>query len=142
MKRKPFYHKGLRFECQGSGRCCRNHGEYTHVYLMDPDVEAIAAHLGLPEAAFRDSYCEEDEGWTVLRMDRPARPFLDAERRCRIYPVRPKQCATWPFWEENLVPERWHGPVVECCPGIGQGRLWSAEEIERLAAETEDWYES
>jgi len=31
--------------------------------------------------------------------------------------------------------------VRERCPGIGQGRLHSAEEIERLARETEEWYE-
>ena len=56
--------------------------------------------------------------------------------------MRPKQCATWPFWEENLRDEaRWKGPVGECCPGIGQGPLFSAEEVERQARETEAWYE-
>ena len=74
-------------------------------------------------------------------MDDPACPFLGADNRCHIYPVRPKQCATWPFWEENLERASWDGPVRECCPGIGSGPLHSAEEVERLAAETEAWYE-
>ena len=67
--------------------------------------------------------------------------MLDGDGRCRVYPVRPLQCATWPFWTENLKPETWNGPVRETCPGIGQGRLYSRAEIERLAAERDRWFE-
>ena len=81
------------------------------------------------------------DGWVTLQMAEEACRFLREDHTCAIYPVRPKQCATWPFWEENLERERWEGPVRERCPGIGQGRLHSAEEIERLARETEEWYE-
>ena len=75
-----------------------------------------------------------------LRMDAPACPFLQEDQRCGIYPVRPKQCATWPFWEENLERENWEGSVKDCCPGIGKGKLHSAAEVERVARETEEWY--
>lgn len=141
MSRKPWYHKGLRFECQRTGRCCTSHGEYAYVYLAEADVVAIAAELELPEAEFLTRYCAEEDGWTLLRMDDPRCPFLTEENGCAIYRVRPKQCATWPFWEENLDRARWEGPVRERCAGIGRGPLHSAEEIERLARETEDWYE-
>jgi Fe-S-cluster containining protein len=56
-------------------------------------------------------------------MDEPACAFLDENNRCKIYPVRPKQCATWPFWTENLERAAWEGPVKDCCPGIGKGEL-------------------
>ena len=138
MSRKNWYAKGLRFECQRSGNCCRNHGTYTYVYLSRPDVDAIAGFLGLTVEGFRRRFCREEDGWTLLRMDEPACPFQEASGACAIYPVRPKQCATWPFWEENLVEEVWNGPVCACCPGIGRGKLHSAEEIERLARETEE----
>jgi Fe-S-cluster containining protein len=26
----------------------------------------------------------------------------DGQRKCAIYPVRPSQCRTWPFWPSNL----------------------------------------
>lgn len=142
MPSKPWYSKGLRFSCTCCGNCCRNHGDYAFVYLARHDVAAIAGFLGLPEARFLAEYCQRAEGWVTLRMDEPACPFLQEDNRCAIYPVRPKQCATWPFWEENLERATWEGPVAECCPGIGHGPLVSAAEAERIARETEDWYEN
>ena len=138
MSPKPWYHKGLRFECTGCGNCCRNHGDYSYVYLAEADVRAIAAHLGLEREAFLERYCQEEDGWISLRMDRPACPFLTEANRCAIYPVRPKQCVAWPFWKENLERATWEGPVKECCPGIGSGPLHTAQEIERIADELED----
>lgn len=140
MAPNPWYSKGLRFECTQCGNCCRNHGEYAYVYLAEADVEAIAGHLGLGREEFLSTWCEREDGHVVLRMDRPSCPFLDRDGRCRIYPVRPKQCATWPFWRENLDRATWEGPVKDCCPGIGRGPLHPASEVERLAAETETWY--
>ncbi len=141
MTRKPFYDSGLRFECQMCGNCCRVHGEFAYVYLRESDVLAMAAHLELDRAVFLERYCQQEDGWTIVRMDDPACPFLDERNRCRVYPVRPKQCATWPFWQENLTKKAWEGPVRDCCPGIGRGPLHSKAEIERIAAETEAFYE-
>src|SRR5204863_5164945 len=117
-RHKPWYQNGLRFECTGCGNCCRNHGAYSYVYLSDREVAAIAAQVGLERPEFLKRYCIKEDGWIALRMDQPACPFLTAENRCSIYSVRPKQCATWPFWKENLVESEWNGPVKECCPGI------------------------
>ncbi len=143
MSSNPWYAKGLRFTCQRSGNCCKTHGEYAFIYLAAQDVTAIAAHLGLDGAEFLARHCREDEGYTVLAIDAPECPFLGPRSTCSIYPVRPKQCATWPFWKENLDDEaRWRGPAKDCCPGIDQGELHSREEIERSAEETEEWYES
>ena len=140
MSPKPWFSKGLRFECTQCGNCCRNHGDYNFVYLAARDVIAIADHLDLTPKAFVDEYCRVADGWVTLRMDEPACRFLEADNRCAIYPVRPKQCATWPFWGENLKRATWEGPVKECCPGIGKGPTTPADEVERIAAETETWY--
>ncbi len=142
MSDRPWYHAGLRFECTRCGNCCRTHGEYTYIYLMEADVDAIAAHLGLAREAFLREHCEEDGGWTIVRTDAPQCPFLRADQTCGVYPVRPMQCRSWPFWDENLKrPTTWEGPVRETCPGIGQGRLYAAEEIERIARANEEWHE-
>ena len=103
-------------------------------------MEAISRELQLSQAAFLKTYCQEEEGWTTLRMDQPACPFLGEDNRCGIYPVRPKQCATWPFWEENLKQEAWEGSIKDCCPGIGKGAVTPAREVKRIARETEEWY--
>lgn len=140
MTSKPWYEKGLRFSCTRCGNCCRNHGAYTYVYLTGRDVSAIALHLGIAEQAFLDTYCQLEDGWVSLRMDSPACPFLREGNTCGIYPVRPKQCATWPFWKENLRRATWQGDVKADCPGIDRGELHSREEIERIARENEEWY--
>lgn len=142
MAPKPWFANGLRFECTGCGNCCRNHGDYTFVYLAERDIEAMSEHLGLSRARFLDRYCEEVDGWVTLQMGEEACPFLDEANRCGVYEVRPKQCATWPFWEENLEQATWEGPVKDCCPGIGKGPLTSAEEALRIARETEAWYDA
>jgi Fe-S-cluster containining protein len=55
--------------------------------------------------------------------------FYDREQGCVIYPVRPRQCRTWPFWESNVEsPETWRR-TCEVCPGSGKGELISVEEI-------------
>jgi Fe-S-cluster containining protein len=48
-----------------------------------------------------------------------------------VYPVRPPQCRTWPFWESNLEsPEAWQ-KTCDDCPGSGQGELIPVEEISK-----------
>lgn len=138
MNDKSWYDKGLRFECQRCGECCTSRGEYAYVYVNHAEREALAAHLGLSPADFLARYCTEEDGWTVLRMDRPECPFLTPERACGVYPARPVQCATWPFWRDNLRRETWEGAVASTCPGVGRGRLHTREEVDALAALNED----
>lgn len=142
MEPKPWYEKGLRFDCQRCGQCCTAHGDYAYVYLAEADVQALATQLELDRETFLERHCRWEDGWIVLRMDGPACPFLAEDRTCRVYAARPQQCRTWPFWRENLRREVWEGPVRECCPGIDQGTLHPREEVERIADENEAWYEA
>ncbi len=42
----------------------------------------------------------------------------DGKATCGIYPVRPMQCRTWPFWEMNLqTPAAWTHAASRC-PGM------------------------
>lgn len=61
--------------------------------------------------------------------------FLDPQtRKCRVYEDRPRQCRTWPFWNSNIKsPETWKA-TCEACPGSGQGKLYTIEQIEQQAA--------
>lgn len=49
--------------------------------------------------------------------------------RCQIYEARPLQCRTWPFWFGNMRSKAKWLEAAACCPGIGQGRLFTKEEI-------------
>jgi Fe-S-cluster containining protein len=132
-----WYARGLRFECQPDcANCCVNHGEYAYVYLERGDAQRLARHLRLKPAEFRKRYTEDDEDYVFLRMDDPACPFLDG-RRCTVYPARPTQCRTFPFWRSHLTsPGAWKR-LSGFCPGIDRGALHSQRTIEERVCELE-----
>lgn len=127
---QPWYAGGLRFTCSQCGDCCT--GAPGFVWVTDDELAAIAKYLGRPAAEVRDLYSRSARGKRTLReRDNGDCVFLDAKRGCTIYPVRPPQCRTWPFWDSNVeTPEEWQ-KTCEVCPGSGQGELIPVEEISR-----------
>lgn len=131
--RPRWYEAGLRFECRPDcGVCCTCHEDYAYVYLTARDVISLADHFRLTRAEFREQFTARDDGHLVLRMDGPHCPFL-SEARCAVYPARPLQCRTFPFWKENLRDARSWERLSFFCPGIGHGELMSAEAIARAS---------
>ena len=130
-RKETFYEQGLRFECQGSGKCCTSHGEFGFVFLTQEDRERIASHLGISVTAFQTKYCNQTNGiWHLIEeKGKPDCLFLK-EKKCSIYTARPNQCRTWPFWPEVMNAKAWKSEVESFCPGVGKGRLWSKQEIE------------
>ena len=99
--------------------------------MSTEEIEAIAEHLGLTVDAFGAKYLMRvGKRWSLKEKKNFDCVFWD--QGCTVYPVRPKQCRTFPFWPENLTNlEQWL-EVVEECPGAGAGRHYSYEEIEVL----------
>ncbi|MBL7544755.1 MAG: YkgJ family cysteine cluster protein [Bdellovibrionaceae bacterium] len=125
---------GLRFQCQGSGKCCTSHGEYGFVFLTLEDRRRFAKYLDISTRKFTSQYCEQRSGVWHLKED-PKNPdcmFLK-NKKCSVYEARPIQCRTWPFWPEVLNAKAWKKDVVSFCPGIGKGKLYSAAEIKSIA---------
>jgi Fe-S-cluster containining protein len=46
--------------------------------------------------------------------------------------VRPDQCKSFPFWFDNLRSEAQWRKVSDTCPGIGQGQLYTKEQIFKI----------
>ena len=134
-KNGPWYQDGLQFECSQCGDCCT--GGPGYVWVNDAEIKALAdyAEMTIPQfeslyvrqVGLRKSLKEYSTGDCV---------FLDTEKRgCTVYPARPRQCKTWPFWDSNIrTPEDWQA-TCDFCPGSGQGRLYSLEEIEDRASQ-------
>jgi Fe-S-cluster containining protein len=135
--KKPFYTEGIRFECQGEGKCCVTRGRYSYVYLSFSDRRRLATHFGLSTTEFTVRYTEKEDGRYQLKDADKDCPFFKNDR-CEVYPARPWQCRTWPFWPENMNKTMWEREVVPYCPGVGKGRLYSAEEIEQIIAKKMD----
>ena len=124
----PWYQDGLRFSCTRCGHCCT--GEPGFVWVTDDELATIAAHRGETLDEVRTLYTRwTDRGRTLREKLNGDCVFYDRHQGCTVYPVRPPQCRTWPFWDSNVAtPEAWQR-TCEVCPGSGQGELISAEEI-------------
>ena len=131
---KPWFHEGLKFACTGCGDCCT--GAPGYVWVNETEIEQIAEFIGKSVEETRLTFVRAVGRRQSLReFANGDCTFFDAGGRgCTVYPVRPRQCRTWPFWNSNLEsPEAWN-EVQETCPGAGKGNFFSLEEIEAQAA--------
>ena len=130
---EPWYKDGLQFECTGCGNCCT--GPAGYVWVTEAEIVQIAE--------FRKQSIGEIKIFhtrlvgvriSLIEFANGDCTFFDPEtRRCTIYPVRPTQCRTWPFWHGNLrSPEAWN-QMQRTCPGAGHGPLIPLEVIEAQA---------
>ena len=135
---KPWYDQGLRFSCTQCGRCCR--GAPGQVWISDEEIEALSAYLGLEQHLFRRLYTFTDRSRGISLRDRGRQRnyecvFYDAGQGCTVYPHRPRQCRTWPFWRTVVQSRRsWQENAVHC-PGMNQGMIHEAELIATTAAD-------
>jgi Fe-S-cluster containining protein len=127
---QPWYRDGLRFGCTRCGHCCT--GAPGFVWVDDAELAAIAAHRGEAADRARELYTRwTPRGRTLREKLNGDCVFYDRDAGCTVYPVRPPQCRTWPFWESNVAnPESWRRTCA-VCPGSGQGELIPADEIVR-----------
>lgn len=128
-----FFDQGLTFACQRCGACCT--GAPGTIYVAVDEVAIIADHLKLSSAEFiRTCLYPYKDSFSI--REKANGDCLFFEQGCRIYPVRPFQCRSFPFWFSNLRSEsRWER-IGRQCPGIGRGRHYSRAEIIRMARKT------
>ena len=131
----PWYERGLRFHCTQCGNCCS--GAPGYVWITPADMANIAAFLGLPLEQFTRRYVRRiGERYSLVEKPDYYCIFLHravGQAMCSIYPVRPTQCRTWPFWKMNLEsPAAWNR-AAERCPGMADAAapLQEVEIIER-----------
>jgi Fe-S-cluster containining protein len=133
---QPWYFAGLPFECTQCGDCCT--GAPGYVWVDNAEIGAIAEHLGKSVGEIRLLHTRPARGAVSLTEHLNGDcTFLDPQtRRCRVYPARPVQCRTWPFWSGNLAtPEHWER-TCQVCPGAGRGELVPLETIQERVAQT------
>jgi Fe-S-cluster containining protein len=136
---QPFYERQpLRFACTRCGRCCVAGGGY-YVFLEEHEAEAIRHSLGLSRRWFRRRYLRRlpDGDLVASWRDDGRCVFLDAGGECTIYPVRPVQCGTYPFWPEIVNRGRDWRRESRRCEGIDRGREVPPGRIRELVCGTD-----
>ena len=103
--------------CQGA--CCR--GESGYIWIKRPEIEAMAEYLGIGLEDFGRIYLRKvghRYSLTEKRLgegDYACIFFDEGANRCGVYPVRPSQCRTFPFWESFKNDQE---ELRKECPGI------------------------
>ena len=102
------------------GNCCR--GESGYIWVTKKEIEEIADFLQMDKKDFMEQ-CLKKVGYRfTLKEIRQGEEYLclffdPKKKRCEIYPVRPRQCRTFPFWEQCKDPKNLQ-KVCEECKGI------------------------
>lgn len=125
--RSYFFDQGILFECQRCGACCTGNPGIVNVYKSE--FEKMARYLSVQVSSFMDTYLYPLKGDYSIRAYPDGRCYFYQDG-CIVYPVRPGQCRTFPFWFENLRSAKKWRKVSKECPGIGRGgRYYSKEQI-------------
>ena len=150
---KPWYGDGLKFRCTECGNCCT--GPTGFVWISEEEIGRLATHLGRSIEDVRKRYTRKIGNRLSLRerktldgkydcvflIDLPDAPNGERRRGCGIYPVRPLQCRTWPFWDGVIETRRSWEAATRVCPGMDRGKRYSRRRIEELR-DAKEWPEA
>jgi Fe-S-cluster containining protein len=150
----PWYAEGLKFTCSQCGNCCT--GGPGYVWISREEIVKLAAYLKITPEETVEQYCRKIDGKFSLKERRSPAGLYDCIflketkvpgrggsggddqvvhtiRACTVYPVRPLQCRTWPFWPENIASQQAWNHAAQRCHGMNAaGRTFSINEIHSI----------
>lgn len=158
----PWYADGLDFTCTQCGNCCG--GAPGYVWIDREDIVRIANYLNITPEEMVDRHCRKINGrWSLNEGPGPGSQydctFLREEkvikrtgngsesiqlgrRYCSVYPVRPLQCRTWPFWRENLTSRRVWDHSAKRCHGMNHGKRHFTQDQINAIRDAAAWPEN
>ena len=100
-------------ECEGN--CCI--GESGYIWVNPKEIKEISAFLKIDEEIFKSHFLIK-VGYRYSIKEKPYKngyACIFFENGCKIYPVRPTQCRSFPFWDyyKDKIDE-----LKKECPGI------------------------
>jgi hypothetical protein len=107
------------------------------VWVDEIEIAMISRFLRLPNEEVMRQYVRVALGdYSLVEFDNGDCVFWSRDG-CAIYPVRPTQCRTFPFWHEYTRSAAAWAHVARRCPGVNRGKLYTPAEVERLVELTD-----
>ncbi|MBI3725252.1 YkgJ family cysteine cluster protein [bacterium] len=129
---RPWYASGLRFTCQQCGKCCRG-PEPGYVWVSEDEIRALAKRLSMSVDSFGRAYLRRiGARFSLVERANHDCIFWKDGAGCTVYEQRPRQCRTFPFWEE-FIETKEARESISWCKGKDSGRVYVAGEIQALA---------
>lgn len=129
--------KEIDFKCQKCSVCCRIYPGA--VYLTNKDIKKIIKFLKIDKTSFFKKYCRpvENNGKNLLSLkEKPNFDCIFWDKNCLIYPVRPTQCSTYPFWPSVIKSrERWNEEAKHCKGINKKGNLTFKQKVKYFITE-------
>jgi uncharacterized protein len=166
-EKAPWYADGLKFTCSQCGNCCTGGPGYVWLekaeivrlaeHLRLTPAETVERYCRKVEGKF--SLRERKNPTTgqydcIFLQEEPVtrragraqdggvggadEAVIHTRRTCAVYPVRPLQCRTWPFWPENLSSPKVWQMAAKRCHGMNGGRSFTLEQIHAIR-DAADW---
>ena len=133
-----WFSRGLHFSCEQCGYCCiGSPGGY--VWLGSDEEEKIARHLGISQEELRKKYLKMC-GKHYSLIVHPSGECIFYDEGCLIYPARPFQCSSFPFWPHIVQASHSWDTRSENCPGMNRGKLHSFDDIMRILLKYREIY--
>ncbi len=103
IKKLPALHEEAfqKIDCLDCANCCKNHSPT----FKSTDLKRISKFLRIKETDFIAHYLKLDEDNDFVLQQSPC-TFLNADNTCRIYEVRPSDCARYPYTDEDVFIKR------------------------------------
>lgn len=131
------YPKGVSFECQRCGQCCGDISRKKRkILLLKSEVKRIADIAGLREEGFAVKLPANGPYRYVMKKKGGKCVFLE-RNSCKIYPLRPLVCRTYPFSVEKTSSKDYIFKVSDECPGIGLGDTVEEGYFEKILEEAQ-----
>ncbi|MDR1966635.1 MAG: YkgJ family cysteine cluster protein [Synergistaceae bacterium] len=129
----PWWGKGLYFSCVKCGACCgRAPGT---VRFTRTELASMSGALGMSHGEFVRRYTWKKYGVLSIRehsnYDCVFLQISECGVGCKIYPVRPLQCSSFPFWPDILENELSWNKFSLSCPGMNNGKYHDFDEISK-----------
>jgi len=104
-------------KCEGN--CCRMESGY--VWVKKADINRISKYSGIDSNTLIEKYLIKIGRRLSIKeakydQEYPCIFFDMDSKKCLIYPVRPLQCQTFPFWKEFMGEDE--SLLPQNCPGI------------------------
>jgi uncharacterized protein len=102
-------------DCTQCANCCKT----VSPQFSKTDIRRITKHLNMKPIEFQATYLQADEDGDLFLKSLPC-PFLGTDNRCKIYEVRPRDCAKYPHTQTKGFTFRTHGVANNSlsCPAV------------------------
>ncbi|MEM3425851.1 MAG: YkgJ family cysteine cluster protein [Thermoproteota archaeon] len=124
------------FKCILCRRCCEDTERGRRIVLTVSDALEILDATGISLSEFAEENNSEAYPY-VIRLVNGRCFFLQPDRKCRIYPVRPLVCRFYPFMVQRIG-KTYVFQADPSCHGLGKGTYLNEEYFEKLVEQAEE----